>query len=265
MSSTQPSLLSVSCKDLDSIGQADKLATLWIAFNKSKNYIENGQRLENMSWRLWQYQRQPTNKIDNSTIKRFITSVLLSPAAVHDADSHEVAQEKCYDDEGNKELSCSSSIIIVDHKYQPATASLSPPQDNQTTTRNNIIITEDEEDEDYYLSDDDLYDEDDEEEEQLSDINTNFVRDFQKTQPRPTTPRRSLLSDLFSRVSSPPSLLSNSTSSFTSTNTNNSSMEDHQHAQQHSSFSKNHAALSILRENDSTPNETRWRESFHGW
>ncbi|KAI8090263.1 uncharacterized protein B0P05DRAFT_584478 [Gilbertella persicaria] len=262
MSSTH--LLSVSCHDLVSIENTEELETMWTAFNKCKNYIENGQRLENMSWRLWQYQRQPTNKIDNNTIKRFITSVLLSPAAVHDAHSHEVVRERCHDDEANKEeSSCSSSIVVIDNKQQ-----------QETCSKHVVIIEEDEEeededddDDDYYPSEDDLYDDEDYEEqekEQVNDISYHFV----KTQPRPTTPRRSLLSDLLGRVSSPPSLLSNSTSSFTSTNTiedqQQSQQQQQQQQQQQETFHKTNLTLSILQK-DSQQNEIRWRESFHGW
>ncbi|KAL0140917.1 hypothetical protein V8B55DRAFT_1511522 [Mucor lusitanicus] len=294
----QHSFLSVSCSNLES--SENQLATLWGAFTKCKPYIENGTRLENMSWRLWQYQRQPTNYIDNTTIKRFITSVLLSPVNVHDAYSHEVAQpaQKCYTPTTTTTMapaepkSATFSFIVVDDKVNKA-------DDLQAKEPHDDDDDEYEDDEDYYLSDDlyddDLYDEDDQEEEHdhVDDVKANpsqirkesqFNHDFRKMQPRPTTPRRSLLSDLLGRVSSPPSLLSNSTCSFT---TNSSLTEDESSSSASSSsssastssstttnttkYNTNHSSkiASTTQHHPFTtntdPSEIRWRESFHGW
>jgi hypothetical protein len=239
----------------------------FLAFNKCKSFIENGQRLENMSWRLWQFNhsRKSTNKIDNSTIKRFITAVLLSPAdTVHDAYSHEVPQQiRSAKEERPTEMSRTSSFCMVpvattvDHVPNESTK----VQQSEQLQKQFVVVTddddedEDEDEDDYYLSDEDEEEEEDDDYEQ----NINFVNDFKKTQPRPTTPRRSLLSDLFGRVSSPPSLLSNSTSSFTSTTSTSITLDDEAH--QHSS----HIALTKQKPSTSDPSEIRWRESFHGW
>lgn len=242
-----------------------------LAFSKCKSFIENGQRLENMSWRLWQFNhsRKPTNKIGNTTIKRFITGVLLSPAdTVHDAYSHEVPQQiesgKEQFEQRPTEMSRTSSFCMVpasvNHVTNEPTAvkeAVMIPQQRQPPkqhTNQFVIITDDEEedddDDDYYLSDED--------DDYKQDINYHFVNDFKKTQPRPTTPRRSLLSDLFGRASSPPSLLSNSASSFTSTTTSIILDDDtHQHL--------SHIALTKQKPSTSDPSELRWRESFHGW
>ncbi|GAN11124.1 hypothetical protein MAM1_0478c10681 [Mucor ambiguus] len=303
--SQQHSFLSVSCSNLDF--SENQLATMWGAFTKCKPYIENGTRLENMSWRLWQYQRQPTNYIDNTTIKRFITSVLLSPVNVHDAYSHEVAQpaQKCYTPTTTTTMapaelkSATSSFIVVDEKVKTDDMQAKEQQDEQHDDA--YEDDEYEDDEDYYLSDDlyddeddDLYD-DDQEDDHVDDVKASqikeesqFNHDFKKMQPRPTTPRRSLLSDLLGRVSSPPSLLSNSTCSFT---TNNSLTED----ESSSASSSSSASTSSSTTTNNTANATkyntshtskialntqhqpfttntahdlseiRWRESFHGW
>ncbi|CEP17353.1 hypothetical protein [Parasitella parasitica] len=290
----QQSFLSLSCSNLNS--SENQLGTMWGAFNKCKPFIENGTRLENISWRLWQYQRQPTNKIDNTTIKRFITSVLLSPANVHDAYSHEVPQprtQKCYE----------PTTIMPPHEPKSATSSFIVLDANKPERKPDAKNNEDdyEDDEDYYLSDDlyddddeDLYDDDDEDEQDVANQHkqqqqqqqrakeeSQFINDFKKTQPRPTTPRRSLLSDLLGRVSPPPSLLSNSTCSFT---TANSLMEDESSS---ASSSSSTASTTSSNENKNTskialnphpfvnttsvsnatndPSQARWRESFHGW
>ena len=251
-----------------------------------------------MSWRLWQYERQPTNYIDNRTIKRLITSVLLSPVNVHDAYLHEVPQptKKCYEPTTApipEPKSTASSFIIVDKKTKI----------DDKEKQFEEYQDEDENDEDHYLSDDlyddddDLYDDDDEEEEEDGEQaekeklqakeESQFIHDFKKTQPRPTTPRRSLLSDLLGRVSSlPPSLLSNSTCSFTTTN---SLIEDESSSSSSSSSTTSSASTSTsttanqnkhntskiaLNSHPFTNNtnittnelsEVRWRESFHGW
>lgn len=203
-----------------------------IAFNKCKSFIENGQRLEYMSWRLWH--RQQHDRIDNN-IKQIITSLILSPATlVHDAYSHEVPQstQKCYPSTihhhaSSTSLSRSSSFCKV---------------------KKDIVIQKEEEDyDDYYLSDeDDIYEDDIYEEDDLyDDVNYHFVKDFTKTQPRPATPRRSLLSDLLQRA---PSLLSNSSCSFTSNN---------------STTTQN--SIIIDNESNNKHNNNEWRESFHGW
>lgn len=244
-----------------------------------------------MSWRLWQYERQPTNYIDNRTIKRLITSVLLSPVNVHDAYSHEVPQstKKCYEPTTTsipESKSTTSSFIIIDKKTKI--------DDKEEQVEE--YQYEDEEDADHYLSDDlydddddDLYD-DDEEDEQVekekfqAKEENQFIHDFKKTQPRPTTPRRSLLSDLLGRVSSPPpSLLSNSTCSFTTTN---SLTEDESSSSSSSTSSASTSSSTTANQNkhntskialNSHPftnntnittnelSEVRWRESFHGW
>ncbi|KAK4510759.1 uncharacterized protein ATC70_005192 [Mucor velutinosus] len=307
--SQQCSFLSVSCSNLDS--SENQLATMWGAFAKCKPFIENGTRLENMSWRLWQYQRQPTNYIDNTTIKRFITSVLLSPVSVHDAYSHEVAQhtQKCYTPTTTTTMapaeleSATSSFIVVDDKAKADDMPAKEQQDEQhgdDDDDDNDDTYEDDEyedDEDYYLSDD-LYDDEDDdlyEDDHVDNVKANpsqikeesqFNHDFKKMQPRPTTPRRSLLSDLLGRVSSPPSLLSNSTCSFT---TNNSLTEDESSSASSSSsastssstttnntttkYTTNHPSKIALNTqhhpftNNTTNDlsEIRWRESFHGW
>ncbi|KAL7313853.1 hypothetical protein PS15m_007540 [Mucor circinelloides] len=301
--SQQHSFLSVSCSNLNS--SQDQLATMWSAFTKCKPFIENGTRLENMSWRLWQYQRQPTNYIDNTTIKRFITSVLLSPVNVHDAYSHEVPQpaQKCYTPTTTTAMapepkSATSSFIVVDDKAKADDLEAKEEQDDE-------YDDEYEDDEDYYLSDDlydddddDLYEEEEEEDDRDHDVKANpsqtkkesqFNHDFRKMQPRPTTPRRSLLSDLLGRVSSPPSLLSNSTCSFT---TNNSMTEDESSSASSSSSASTSSSTTTTTNTTNTTkhntnhtskialntqhhpfttnttndlSEIRWRESFHGW
>jgi hypothetical protein len=218
-----------------------------------------------MSWRLWQFNhsRKPTNKIDNSAIKRFITAVLLSPAdTVHDAYSHEVPQqiesvkEEFEQRPTSTEMSRTSSFCMVPTTVSSETiVEKEPIISEQHQKKQFIVITDDDEEEDEDEEEDDYYlsDEDDDYEQ---DINYHFVNDFKKTQPRPTTPRRSLLSDLFGRVSSPPSLLSNSTSSFTSTTTS-IILDNNEHS--------SHIALTREKPSTSDPSEIRWRESFHGW
>ncbi|KAL9542143.1 hypothetical protein MBANPS3_008757 [Mucor bainieri] len=305
--SQQHSFLSVSCGNLDS--SENQLATMWGAFTKCKPYIENGTRLENMSWRLWQYQRQPTNYIDNTTIKRFITSVLLSPVNVHDAYSHEVAQpiQKCCTPTTTTAMapaepkSATSSFVVVDEKVKADDMQAKEQPDEQHDDDDDAYEDDEyEDDEDYYLSDDlyddeddDLYDDDQEEEnDHVDDVKASrikeesqFNHDFRKMQPRPTTPRRSLLSDLLGRVSSPPSLLSNSTCSFT---TNNSLTEDESSSASSSSSASTSSSTTTTNTTNTTKytskialntqhhpftttnttndlSEIRWRESFHGW
>ncbi|KAI8080929.1 hypothetical protein BDF21DRAFT_398617 [Thamnidium elegans] len=279
--------LSLSCNKLD----ANDLGNMWTVFSKCKSYINHGQRLEYMSWRLW-YCRQQNDRIDNN-IKQIITSLLLSPAfPVHDAYSHEVPQaaQNCFQ-------STIQHHASINNKQQHASPILEPPtttssrssfckvKDNTPSLTNSIIHTrveeykqdddnedddlddeEEEDEEDYYLSDDDDIYED--EQDDLDDINYQFVRDFTKTQPRPFTPRRSLLSDLLQRVSSPPSLLSNSSSSFTSnsTTTQHSIILDDDFNHKHNNNTTASPNNSILTtKNSNNNNEIRWKQSFHGW
>ncbi|KAG1041066.1 hypothetical protein G6F43_012177 [Rhizopus delemar] len=90
----------------------DQIGDIWTALNKCKNYVENGRRLEYMSWRLWQLK---TVKQHHSTS---------SPAIAHDASSHEVSQHggpiiKTGDDVGQvrgREEINQQRIIIVDEE-----------------------------------------------------------------------------------------------------------------------------------------------------
>ena len=241
-----------------------------------------------MSWRLWHQQKK--NKVDNN-----IASLLLSPATsfVHDAYSHEVSQstQKCYEStiqhhasSSNQQqqekdaslLSRSSSFCKV--VYQDTKLDVKQLQNEEEDE-------DDEDDDDYYLSEDDIY-EDDEEEDYCNEINYHFVQDFKKTQPRPATPKRSLLSDLLQRVSSPPSLLSNSSCSFASnsTSTHHSSIllddynnNNNNNNTKHSSITTTTklpvhlttTATTTIATNKNHANDiqhdVKWRESFHGW
>ncbi|KAI9357866.1 hypothetical protein BD770DRAFT_388539 [Pilaira anomala] len=261
--------------------------SMWTAFSKCKSYIHHGQRLEYMSWRLWYCrQHQQHDRIDNN-IKQIITSLLLSPAfMVHDAYSHEVPQ-----------LAQTHSEPITTHQQhqhqqqqqqqpqpqQPQQPTLEPIHARSFIQQNTPSLThtdqidlneeeeeedeEDDDDDDYYLSDD-IYEEEDEQDD-LEDTNYHFIKDFTKTQPRPATPRRSLLSDLLQRVSSPPSLLSNSSSSFTSHSTTQHSIlldDDDEVEEDEDDFNstlKHHTTnnTTLL----TTNHELKWRESFHGW
>ncbi|KAI9252678.1 hypothetical protein BY458DRAFT_589759 [Sporodiniella umbellata] len=55
----------------------DEIGGIWTALNKCKGYLENGQRLEYMSWRLWQYKSLQS----------------ASAATAHDAYRHVVSQQ----------------------------------------------------------------------------------------------------------------------------------------------------------------------------
>lgn len=174
-----------------------------------------------MSWRQWHFQNK--QQVDNKS------SLLLSAVATHDAYSHEVPQtQKCY-----------PSTI-----HHHASTSLSR---SSSFCKTDALLDEEDED-DYYLSDEDIY-EDDEDDLYQDDVNYHFVKDFTKTQPRPATPRRSLLSDLLQRA---PSLLSNSSCSFTSTASSQASLVEDSSLNNHQKINNNNTT-------------TEWSESFHGW
>lgn len=252
------------CNHLDRhIVESNDLGTLWTAFHKCKSYIEQGQRLEYMSWRLW-HQEKKQHRIDNN-IKQMITSLLLSPAAtcsVHDAYSHEVPQspQKCYEStihchasNNNKQDDACKVVdlpIIIEAKAAKEEEEAANDVDDED---------EDYDDDDYYLSDEE--DEDDDVIVDTDDMNYHFVRDFKKTQPRPATPRRSLLSDLFQRASPPPpSLLSNSSSSFTSHSTT-TTIEEQQQQEKIPEQQKQQQQ----QQHQQPLQQMKWRESFHGW
>ncbi|KAI8875358.1 hypothetical protein K501DRAFT_280449, partial [Backusella circina FSU 941] len=277
-------------------------------FNKCKSYIENGDRLEYMSWRLWQYQRKNNHcrkeeeKNDNGT--------LFQPSAAHDAYPHEVPQpfQKCHPstihnhekrlliewtpptDEPILSLSsydktrqqavtshCSSRDVII-----PCTSlrMITPPlEENQLIEKGDIDnddvdyeddddFDDDYDDDDYFLSDDD-YDDDDE-------VNYSIVvNEFKKTQPRPATPRRSLLSDLLQKQCSPhpsrsPSnqYLSPSSSTTSFEQDLSQSLRDSLHRESwFSSDGEQHITnqVTVHKKPRNDPSESRWLESFHGW
>ncbi|KAG2213547.1 uncharacterized protein EV154DRAFT_530420 [Mucor mucedo] len=209
----EPSL-SLSCSSLDS----NELGSMWTVY-KCKPY--RTKRLEYMSWRQWHLQNKH-KEVDNKS-----TLLLSAAATTHDAYSHEVPQtQKCYPStihhHASTSLSRSSSFCKTD-------------------------ALDEEDDDDYYLSDEDIYEDDDDEDLYQDDVNYHFVKDFTKTQPRPATPRRSLLSDLLQRA---PSLLSNSSCSFTSNN---------------SSTTQSSILLDDTHQKNTNHHTTEWRESFHGW
>ncbi|ORE07047.1 hypothetical protein BCV72DRAFT_304985 [Rhizopus microsporus var. microsporus] len=151
----------------------DQISDVWAALNKCKRFIENGQRLEYMSWRLWQ---QKT--LHHSTS---------SPAITHDAFCHEVSQHdgpiKTQDDDQVNKI------------------------EQETIINNNkriIIIDEDEdedEDEDYFYSD-----------EEEEEIQYEFIK-MKPRPPTSQRSLLSDLLQRESNNSSPPSLSNSSTSS----------------------------------------------------
>ncbi|KAI7858827.1 hypothetical protein BDC45DRAFT_553821 [Circinella umbellata] len=51
-------MLSLSPHSIDRIHNVDDLGAMWTVFTKCKAHLENGERLENMSWRLWYHEKQ---------------------------------------------------------------------------------------------------------------------------------------------------------------------------------------------------------------
>lgn len=252
-----------------------------LAFHKCKSYIEQGQRLEYMSWRLW-HQEKKQHRIDNN-IKQMITSLLLSPAAtcsVHDAYSHEVPQspQKCYESTihchaSNNNKQDDACNVVVDLPIIDDAKAVKKEKEQEAAIRDvddveddDDVDDEDYDDDDYYLSDEE---EDEDDIVDTDDMNYHFVRDFKKTQPRPATPRRSLLSDLFQRASPPPpSLLSNSSSSFTSHSTTTTIEEQQQQEKipEQQQQQKHHQHQQQLQHQQQQQlQQMKWRESFHGW
>ncbi|KAI8983784.1 hypothetical protein BDB01DRAFT_850440 [Pilobolus umbonatus] len=191
--------------------QLEDMGTIWTAFNKCKSIIENGHRLEYMSWRLWHEQQ----KKQESSIKQKLSSLLLSPA--HNAYRHEVVHtsltEKEYSHRHAQQTPSidTSQATLTRPISQPIQYDNTLPSHCSTHYSSNVTQSSDSddyEDEDYYISSDDLYDDEEEEEEYIH---------FTKTTPKQPT-HHSLLSDLFEKsksCSKPPSLISNSSSTLT--------------------------------------------------
>ncbi|KAI8990914.1 hypothetical protein BDF20DRAFT_831004 [Mycotypha africana] len=271
--------------DLFDYNKKIDLATMWTAFNKCKSFIKHGQRLENMSWRLWRYNHQQScaekeeeeqavqdgNKFQTTvTATNFNTTLntpdnhhatttytLLSGSPVKVNSLHEVPQQPQQQNHQNMKIIESShdnieranttnnnrtpnilTPITPQHQQQQQQQqhlSSSPQLDtfqadpvlrNATLVKygKKYIYIVDDDDDDFYEDDDDCYlsGEDayyDFESDDDNNNNQDYFIDFKKTIPkRPTAAKcRSLLSDLLNK---PPSLLlSNSTSSFGTTNT----------------------------------------------
>lgn len=220
-----------------------------------------------MSWRLWYCRQHQHDRIDNNIITSLL---LLSPAfMVHDAYSHEVPQlaqnhsEPTTTHQQQQQQQQQPILEPINHHSRSFIQQNTPSLTHTDQIDLNDEEYDDEDEDDYYLSDEeeeDLYEED--EQDDLDDTNYHFIKDFTKTQPRPATPRRSLLSDLLQRVSSPPSLLSNSSSSFTSHSTTQHSIlldeeqqEEEEEEEDFNSTRKYHTTTLLTTNN----------ESFHGW
>ncbi|EFP87598.2 uncharacterized protein PGTG_13969 [Puccinia graminis f. sp. tritici CRL 75-36-700-3] len=73
--------LTINLKDELPIG------TLWLAFSRSKPIIQDGHRLENLSWRLWQRELKQNNRTLNLLINSIISLDPLQPITTSDQQS----------------------------------------------------------------------------------------------------------------------------------------------------------------------------------
>ncbi|OBZ83557.1 hypothetical protein A0J61_08395 [Choanephora cucurbitarum] len=85
------SLAMPSAHNMDSM-DAYSLSCMWNIFSKCKNNLENGRRLENMSWRLWY--RETTLKSNNKIISSKVHSCLSSQSCVTINDEESTPSEK---------------------------------------------------------------------------------------------------------------------------------------------------------------------------
>ncbi|CAO3647127.1 unnamed protein product [Cunninghamella echinulata] len=211
-------------------------------FSKYKKYMENGTRLENLSWRLW-HQKQ-----------KFVPPNLSLSAG---KPCHEVSQKK---------QTQHDQVLNEKHNMIEYPSTSTTPTTTATTNNNNnnsrtttpsltdsyqhgdedydedededYLYDEEDDDDDYLYDDEDdyLYDDEDEddyydEEEELRKLKE-AIRlhkekklnqySFEKTPPRPLTQQPSLLSALFK---TPPSSNSSSTTTTSSSSTSTSSTD----------------------------------------
>lgn len=80
---TSPPLLSLALENINRFDtiDADNLSSMWNVFSKCKEKLENGRRLENMSWRLWYREAHLINNDEifapntKASVQRDLTSV----------------------------------------------------------------------------------------------------------------------------------------------------------------------------------------------
>ncbi|KAI8344194.1 hypothetical protein BC941DRAFT_5949 [Chlamydoabsidia padenii] len=196
-----------------------------LVLSKCKNHLEDGARLENLSWRLW-HQKQPHHSVQP----------ILSLSGGDDC--HEVPQEKQTQHDHVPEEKKDFAFSTKANNASPTHSNPdnAPRQTSRTTTPSlsDSYQQEDDDDDDDYLyddeydDDDDIYDDDD-----LYDDDDNYIYEeeeeskfmhrrrldklrsspnqhyFQKTSPQPLTKQPSLLSALFK---TPPNSSSSSVS-----------------------------------------------------
>ncbi|KAI8145217.1 hypothetical protein BJV82DRAFT_655905 [Fennellomyces sp. T-0311] len=289
-------MLSLSPQSIDRIHDVDDLGAMWNVFTKCKAHLENGQRLENMSWRLWYHEKQqqsqrqqfddyfsyiPTtpslqtcsssassvSSHTSSSIKRFIS--LLSPG--QDVWSHQPP---------------TAPTTVESHDRQTDTnqqASAEPVHEDQVVDDDCDDDLDDLDDDDDISLDeeDDLFDD-----EELLDHADDDEGCFKKREPAPLPPQPSLLSTMLNRQATTSSLtitscntkpdhylrkelsdslrrnvlwehLQQKTTFYTSTNNRRKQQQQQQQQQ---------AILLPKRPpQENNPSNTGWLESFHGW
>ncbi|KAL1927010.1 hypothetical protein VTP01DRAFT_5340 [Rhizomucor pusillus] len=330
-------MLSLSTQSIHRIQEVDveDLRAMWSVFTKCKAHLENGERLENMSWRLWYHEKQQHQSLasrtsatttsdyfsyiplspsssttscsssTSSSIKRFICS--LSPG--HSAWSHQqkpVEQHKL-----DNEDACGIAItrskrshddvhrqtwqtpdLSQTNQQTPADPTLSTPDradddvddDEQDDYEDDLLEDEEDDDDDFDLDD---YDDDDDDDDDYDDeFDANDC--FEKTPPRPVTPRRSLLSAMLQHNATPEEVAQPRASPVLHIINKSAPRENFlrkelsesmcrnilwEHIQQKALYHKTSSSmlkrslqpLQRCRPPGNAPSDPGWQESFHGW
>ncbi|KAI8371942.1 hypothetical protein EDC96DRAFT_573078 [Choanephora cucurbitarum] len=152
------SLTMPSPHNMDSM-DAYSLSCMWNIFSKCKNNLENGRRLENMSWRLWY--RETTLKSNN----KIISSKVHSQSCVTINDEESISSEKepvesiLVDQEiskSSKDMNANCSISVDNNlANHPATSNLAVESAcsnvisyNESVKRSSKFFIDDDDDDD---------------------------------------------------------------------------------------------------------------------
>ncbi|KAI8340152.1 hypothetical protein BC941DRAFT_419544 [Chlamydoabsidia padenii] len=254
----------------------EQLVSMWSVISKCKDHLEEGIRLENLSWRQWYHQHQQTHS--SLSDQSNLLSLSAGPAR------HEVSQKQKETQQKDQVLvkkgddwsfiSEKSSTSSSDNRQlhlvnsNPATPPLSNPHKVDLYDDDDDDYFYDEYDDDIY-DDDDLYDDDDnyiyqeDDERAFMHIEDYFQK---KALPQPLIQRPSLLSALFK---TPPS--SSASSSSSSSSSIGLNVPDHFLTKEWTNSLRDNVLWEHVQQKPffSPPKKPdyhqAWSESFHGW
>ncbi|KAI7863386.1 hypothetical protein BDF14DRAFT_1885221 [Spinellus fusiger] len=259
---TLPPLLALSHEALSTLKTVDMddLSVLWTVLAKCKTQLENGQRLENMAWRLWHYQHKSLLLIPMKNEVKDHQQQQTLPVAqrfLMCLSTPHIQQPRVSSQQAQSHL----SVLLKPTLLMGHLSSYSAEKPKDPSAQSSLAS------EDLFISENDTH--------EASDIEDTT---FAKTQPA-TTPRHSLLSLLLHQPSlTPPSLLSQSscpsetptTESVVGSSTDQDIGED-PCVELSESMQKNvvweHIQHGTFHPSSEDPfnDPTEWNESFHGW